>query len=90
MVQVVVAFFDVDGSSKACDLPNLCVTCAGSRTGGMQQHIVEEHRSMYIALCQEAKSLGRAISEHKQVASRVALSSDMGCGTRVKHSACVT
>ena len=55
-----------------------CVTCTGSHTeGGTQQHVVEEHKSMYIALCQEAKSLGRAISIHKQVATDVALSSSI-------------
>ena len=83
-MQVVLSFLQVNVSSRSCNLPTVCMTCAGSRNeGGMQQHIVEEHRSMYIALCQEAKSLGRAISVHKQVALRVALSSDMGCGTRV-------
>jgi hypothetical protein len=67
-MQMVLAYQRVNGSNRSCDSPTFCMTCAGSKTeGGTQQHIVEEHKSMYLALCQEAKSLGRAINIHKQV-----------------------
>lgn len=63
------------------------MTCAGSKIeGGPQQHIVEEHKSMYLALCQGAKSLGRAISIHKQVNfHHVTPSSVSSCGIKVKN-----
>jgi hypothetical protein len=65
----------VDGALQQCScilqVTNAMV-CAGSPSSdGAQKHIVEEHQSMFLARCQEAKSLGRAINAHKQVGSDI-------------------